>query len=64
MPTTGGQDPTFAAINAFCEALDHKVDVEVIRAKLKPCEGALDTEPVLEIYLELLRQVVGTMKIN
>lgn len=62
--TTGGQGPAFAEINAFREAFFYKADPLAIYTKVKSCESTHDTEPMLGIYLELLRQVIGTIRLS
>jgi len=59
--TTGAQGPALAALNAFREALYCKADADAIYARIRPCDDGLGTEPLLGIYLELLRNVLGRL---
>ena len=61
--TTGAQGPALAALNAFREALYYRSNPKAIYEKMMPCACENGTEPTLGIYLELLRHVLGTMKI-
>lgn len=61
--TTGSQGPALAALNAFREALYYRADPSAIYARIRPCECRTETAtaPLLGIYLELLRNVLGTL---
>jgi GR25 family glycosyltransferase involved in LPS biosynthesis len=62
--STGAQGPSLKALNAFREALYYKSDPERIYNSLKESMGEQETEPVLGIYLELLRNVLGSSQIS
>jgi hypothetical protein len=61
--TTGSQGPALEALNAFREALYYQADLDEIYARISPCDCSGNTEPFLGIYLELLRNVLGNLKV-
>ena len=59
--TTGSQGPALLALNAFRESWYYNSVPQDIYARIKPCKCDTRTEPMLGIYLELLRNVLGTI---
>ena len=62
--TTGSQGPALPALNAFRESWYYDSAPQEIYARIKPCKCDTGTEPMLGIYLELLRNVLGTIASN
>ena len=59
--TIGRQGPALRALNAFRQALHCDADPQALYAPLCPGPGAAATEPLLGLYLELLRAVLHSV---
>ncbi|MFN9753474.1 MAG: glycosyltransferase family 25 protein [Planctomycetota bacterium] len=61
LSTAGMQGPATRALDTFRQAWFYEADLAALRQRLGACRCQPETGPLLELYLHVLRQVLGTV---